>query len=313
MSAISPRIAVIVPCLNEEITIAQVVADFKASLPSAEIYVFDNNSTDRTTEMAHAAGAHVRHVKARGKGNVVRRMFADVDADIYIMTDGDTTYDAAQAPELVRLLQEQQLDIVIGSRIGEDGCFPSGHVFGNWLFNQIVRRLFGHGLNDIFSGYRVMSKRFVKSFPAHSEGFETETEMSIHILEMRLPYLEVPSKYGARPEGSYSKLSTWRDGFRILRTILAVFRDARPLLFFSLIGAVFVLLSLGFGIPVILEYFETGLVKRIPSAVLATGLALVAALSVVCGIILDGVIRTHREMLHMRYLNWPPVPGPHGA
>jgi glycosyltransferase involved in cell wall biosynthesis len=309
----SPRIAVIIPCLNEELTVAQVVRDFQASLPSASIYVFDNNSTDRTAEVARAAGAQVRQVKARGKGNVVRRMLADVDADIYVMTDGDTTYDAAQAPELVRLLQEQQLDIVIGARQGSEGCFPSGHVFGNWLFNQIVRRLFGHGLNDIFSGYRVMSRRFAKSFPAHSQGFETETEMSIHILEMRLPYLEVPSKYGARPEGSYSKLSSWRDGWRILLTILSIFRDARPLLFFLLISLFFVMASLGLGIPVVLEYFETGLVRRIPSAVLATGLALVATLSLVCGIILDGVIRTHREMLHMRYLNWPPVPGPQAS
>lgn len=304
-----PDIAVVIPCLNEALTVAQVIQDFRAALPEATLYVFDNGSSDQTAEIAEREGAIVRNVAARGKGNVVRRMFADVDADIYVMADGDTTYDASHAPALVRLLQEQRLDIVIAARQG-DAAFPPGHRFGNWLFNYIVKRLFGHGLRDIFSGYRVMSKRFVKSFPAHSRGFETETEMSIHILEMRLPFAEVASAYGSRPQGSFSKLSTWGDGVRILITILSVFRDARPMLFFSLIAGIFLAASLGLGIPVVIDYFQTGLVARLPTAVLATGLTLLAALSLVCGVILDGVVRSHREMLHMRYLNWSVVSQP---
>jgi glycosyltransferase involved in cell wall biosynthesis len=298
-----PRIAVLLPCYNEALTIAEVVKGFSTALPQAKIYVFDNNSTDATADEASKAGAEVRFVAMRGKGNVVRRMFADIDADIYIMADGDNTYDSSQAPELIRILKEHHLDIVIASRQGKE-AFPAGHRFGNWLFNKIVGSLFGRGLQDIFSGYRVMTKRFVKSFPAHSQGFETETEMSIHILEMRIPYKEVASSYGERPEGSESKLNTYRDGLRILGTIISVFRDAKPLVFFLIISLLLLIFTMALGIPVIAEWMQTGLVQRIPSAILATGCGMLSALSLVCGIIMDSVIKTHREAVHMRYLHW---------
>lgn len=296
------RIAVLIPCYNEAASIATVIQDFRRALPEARIYVYDNNSSDNTASIARDNGAIVRHVSLRGKGNVVRRMFADVDASVYIIVDGDATYDASGAPAMVQQLIDQKLDIVIANRKAGEEAFPAGHRFGNWLFNRIVHTLFGHGLRDIFSGYRVMSHRFVKSFPAHSVGFETETEMSIHILEMRLPFAEVELPYFSRPEGGQSKLNTYRDGLRILLTILSIFKHIRPLYFFNIIGGVLLLLSFGLALPLILHYLDFGTVPRMPTAILCTGLAISSVLSITCGFILSGVARTSLEARHLRYL-----------
>ncbi len=298
----SYRIAVIIPCYNEALAIGQVITDFRKALPTADIYIFDNNSTDDTVRIAVEQGATVRQVALQGKGNVVHRMFADVQADIYIMADGDATYDAASAPALVERLLEDHLDIVVGTRVADESAFPPGHRFGNWLFNKIVTHLFGVGLKDIFSGYRVMSHRFVKSFPAESAGFNTETEMSIHILEMRIPYAEVPTPYYTRPEGSVSKLNTYRDGFLILMTILSVFRHVRPLIFFGGLAALLFIAMVVLGIPVILHFMEYGTVPRLPTAILATGLGIMSGISLTCGLILSGVARVIREAKRMRYL-----------
>lgn len=304
--AYPPSIAVILPCYNEAVTIAEVIRNFRAQLPEAQIYVFDNNSSDDTAAIAASAGAIVTSVPLQGKGNVVRRAFADVEADVYLMADGDLTYDHTRARDLIAPILSGECDIVIGTRDANRTAFPKGHIWGNRLFNLIVQRIFGRGLQDIFSGYRAFSRRFVKSFPAHSEGFETETEMSIYILEQRIPMREIPTAYGVRPAGSHSKLRTYRDGARILLTILRLFKESRPLAFFSLIAALFLLASLCFGVPVILEYRETGLVPRQPSAILASGLALMAMVIFVAGLMLDSVARTYRETRHLRYLNVPP-------
>lgn len=299
-----PRIAVLLPCYNEGITIAQLVADFRAALPDATVYVYDNNSADDTSAQAARAGAVVRRESLQGKGNVVRRMFADIDADIYVMADGDSTYPPAEAPKLVATLAEQDLDMVVGIRQNKDkAAYPTGHVFGNWLFNLIVRRIFGRGFRDVFSGYRVFSRRYAKSFPAHSSGFETETEMCIHALDLRLACAEVPVPYGVRPSGSASKLHTIRDGLRILRTILFMFKEVRPMLFFMLLAMLLLVASLAFGYPVVREWMDTGYVIRLPSAILATGLALLSGIAFTCGLILDSVARTSREIKRLHYLS----------
>ncbi|WP_066817145.1 glycosyltransferase family 2 protein [Sphingomonas mali] len=298
-----PRIAVLLPCYNEEAAIAQTIAGFRAALPTATIYVYDNNSKDRTIEVARAAGAVVRSERMQGKGNVVRRMFADVDADIYVMADGDATYDAEAAPQLVQRLVDEQLDMVVGSRVTQhDAAYRRGHVMGNKLLTGMLAKLFGRSFTDILSGYRVFSRRFVKSFPVLSGGFEIETEISVHALELRMPVGEVETRYFARPEGSASKLSTYSDGFRILNTIVTLYRIERPLLFFGAIGGLLALLALMLGIPLAITYYHTHLVPRLPTAIMATGLIILAALCFFAGLILDTVVRGRREVRRLAYL-----------
>jgi glycosyltransferase involved in cell wall biosynthesis len=297
---------VLLPCYNEEAAVGQTVAGFRAALPGADIYVFDNNSSDRTIEVAAEAGAIVRTERMQGKGHVVRRMFADVDADIYVMADGDATYDAAAAPELVRRLVEEQLDMVVGARRSEvEEAYRRGHRLGNQLFTSLLASLFGRSFSDIFSGYRVFSRRFVKSFPALSRGFETETEISVHALELAMPVAEVTTAYGARPEGSASKLSTYRDGWRIMKTILHLFRIERPVLFYGSFGVFLAVLAVVLAVPLAVTYAETGLVPRFPTAILVTGLMIVAAMSFMCGLILDTVVRGRREVRRLHYLSLP--------
>ncbi len=303
------RIAVLLPCYNEEAAVAQTVAGFRASLPDADIYVYDNNSTDRTREVAQAAGAIVRCERMQGKGHVVRRMFADVDADIYVMADGDATYDAAVAPELVRKLIDEQLDMVVGARQSEvESAYRRGHRLGNRLFTGLLASLFGRSFSDVFSGYRIFSRRFAKSFPALSAGFETETEISVHALELAMPVAEVVTAYGARPEGSHSKLSTYRDGWRIMKTILHLFRTERPVIFYGSFSLFLAALAIMLSVPLILTYLETGLVPRFPTAILVTGLMILAALSFFAGLILDTVVRGRREVRRLHYLGLP-APG----
>lgn len=303
------RIAVLLPCYNEEAAVAQTVAGFRAALPEAEIYVYDNNSSDRTREVAAAAGAIVRSERMQGKGHVVRRMFADVEADIYVMADGDSTYDAAAAPALVAKLLGEQLDMVVAARKSEvEEAYRRGHRLGNRLFTGLLSSLFGRSFSDIFSGYRVFSRRFAKSFPALSRGFETETEISVHALELAMPVGEVVTAYGARPEGSQSKLSTWRDGWRIMRTILHLYRIERPILFYGAFSLLLALVAVVLAVPLAITYVETGLVPRFPTAILATGLVLLASLSFFTGLILDTVVRGRREVRRLHYLDLP-APG----
>ncbi|MBU6252471.1 MAG: glycosyltransferase [Alphaproteobacteria bacterium] len=298
-----PRVAVLLPCYNEAAAIGQTIADFRAALPDAVIYVYDNNSADATADIARAAGAIVRTERMQGKGHVVRRMFADVDADIYVMADGDATYEAAAAPGLIALLRDEQLDMVVGARKSEvEAAYRPGHRLGNKLLTGMLAWLFGRTFTDILSGYRVFSRRFVKSFPVLSEGFEIETEISVHALELRMPVAEQVTAYAARPEGSESKLNTYRDGWRILMMILTLFRVEKPLAFFGLIGGGLAGLSIGLSIPLFLTYFETGLVPRFPTAILATGIMLLAFLNGFCGLILDTVVRGRREMRRLAYL-----------
>jgi glycosyltransferase involved in cell wall biosynthesis len=302
------RIAVLLPCYNEEAAVAQTVAGFRAALPAAAIYVYDNNSSDRTAALAEAAGAVVRTERMQGKGHVVRRMFADVEADVYVMADGDATYDSAAAPALVARLVEERLDMVVGARRSEvEEAYRRGHRLGNRLFTGILARLFGRSFTDIFSGYRVFSRRFAKSFPALSRGFETETEISVHALELAMPVAEIVTAYGARPEGSHSKLSTWRDGWRIARTILHLFRIERPVLFYGSFAAGLALLALILAAPLAVTYVETGLVPRLPTAILVTGLMILAFMSFAVGLILDTVVRGRREMRRLAYLALPAV------
>ena len=298
-----PRIAVLVPCFNEEVAVAKVVADFRAALPEATIYVYDNNSTDRTVEVARAAGAVVGRETHQGKGNVVRRMFADVDADVIVLVDGDATYDAGSARALIARLLEDRLDMVVAARIHRDqAAYRMGHRLGNRLFSASAAWVFHATFTDLLSGYRVFSRRFVKSFPVLSRGFEIETELSVHALELELPTAEVPTPYFARPEGSASKLSTWRDGLRILSTIVNLYRTERPLAFFSGLGAALAVLSVVLAIPIFATYLEQGLVPRVPTAVLSTGLMLLAFLFVVAGLVLDTVTKGRREMKLLAYL-----------
>jgi hypothetical protein len=310
-AATSPqRVAVLVPCHNEVATIGQVVADFARALPEAEIWVFDNNSTDGTGAAAEEAGASVRHAALRGKGNVVRRMFADVDADIYLLVDGDGTYDASIAPALVRRLAADGLDMISVARVStEAAAFRAGHRFGNRALTGIVRLVFGRQFKDMLTGYRAFSRRFVKSFPAHSHGFEIETELTVHTLQMRLPAIELEAAYGARPDGSESKLSTFRDGLRILRMIGLMVREERPMQFFGAAGGFAALIAVLLAAPVGLDYLRTGLVPRVPSLIVAMGLVLVALLSFACGLILDSVSRARLEQRRLAYLALP-APGP---
>ena len=302
------RVAVLLPCYNEEAAIAQTIAGFRAALPEAAIYVYDNNSRDRTREVAAEAGAIVRTERMQGKGHVVRRMFADVEADIYLMADGDATYDSAAAPAMVARLVEERLDMVVGARQSEvEQAYRRGHRLGNRLFTGLLSSLFGRTFSDIFSGYRVFSRRFAKSFPALSRGFETETEISVHALELAMPVGEMVTAYGARPEGSHSKLSTWRDGWRIMKTILHLFRIERPVIFYGSFSLFLAALAIVMSIPLVITYVETGLVPRFPTAILATGLMLLAALSFFAGLILDTVVRGRREVRRLHYLSFPAV------
>ena len=301
-----PRIAVLLPCFNEEAAIAKVIAGFRKALPGAAIYVYDNNSRDRTAEEAKKAGAVVRTERQQGKGHVVRRMFADVDADVYVMADGDLTYDPKAAPAMVDQLLADELDMVVGTRQHEaKDAYRGGHVLGNRVFTGLLARLFGRSFSDIFSGYRVFSRRFVKSFPVLSEGFEIETEMSVHALELRMPVGEIETAYGARPEGSESKLSTFRDGWRILKTIATLYRVERPVLFYGMIGALLLVAAIILAIPLVLTYLDTGLVPRFPTAILVTGMVIVAVLCFFAGLILDTVTRGRREMRRLAYLSHP--------
>jgi glycosyltransferase involved in cell wall biosynthesis len=300
------RIAVILPCYNEEAAIADTIAGFRSALPGATVYAYDNNSSDRTAELARAAGAVVRTERQQGKGHVVRRMFADVDADIYMMADGDLTYDPKAAPAMVRMLVAEQLDMVVGTRQHEvTEAYRGGHVIGNRLFTGLLARLFGRSFTDIFSGHRVFSRRFVKSFPVLSEGFEIETEISVHALELRMPVGEIVTAYGARPEGSASKLSTYRDGWRILKTIGTLYRVERPVLFYGGLACLLLLAAVILAVPLLITYLDTGLVPRFPTAILATGLVIIAVLSFFAGLILDTVTRGRREMRRIAYLAYP--------
>lgn len=308
MTASSPRIAVLVPCYNEEAAVGSVVAGFRQALPEAQIYVYDNNSRDRTAEVARSAGAEVRCERRQGKGHVVRRMFADVDADVYVLVDGDATYDAPSAPRMVEKLLAEHLDMVVGLRVDrEQAAYRRGHRTGNYMLTGFLSTVFGQAFKDVLSGYRVFSRRFVKSFPVLSDGFEIETELTVHALELAMPVAELETPYYARPEGSFSKLNTWGDGFRIVRTILKLYRSEKPLRFFAVIGAFLALVSIGLAIPIIVVYLETGLVPRLPTAVLSTGLMIVAVLSVSSGLVLDTVTRGRREMKLLAYLAQPPV------
>lgn len=301
------RIAVLIPCLNEEVTIGNVVANFKAALPEASIYVCDNGSTDQTAKVAAEAGAHVISEPQRGKGNTIRRMFADIEADAYLMIDGDDTYDAASSPEMVAKLFDDGLDVVYASRVDQEvASYRPGHRFGNRLLTSLVVWAFDSPVDDMLSGFRVFSRRFVKSFPAHSTGFEIETELTIHALELRMPATTIATPYKARPENSSSKLSTYRDGLRILMTIVELVKTERPLFFFSWLGAALVITAFGIAIPqIILPWLETGAVIRIPTAVLVTGMTLIAFLSFSIGLVLDTVTRGRREAKRLGYLSHP--------
>jgi glycosyltransferase involved in cell wall biosynthesis len=307
-----PRIAVLLPCFNEEAAIGATVRGFREALPQATVYVYDNNSRDRTREIAAEAGAVVRTESQQGKGNVVRRMFADVDADVYVMADGDLTYDPGAAPAMVAMLLAEQLDMVVGTRRHEGkDAYRGGHVLGNKVFTGLLAGLFGRSFSDIFSGYRVFSRRFVKSFPVLSSGFEIETEMSVHALELKMPVGELETSYGARPEGSHSKLSTYGDGWRILKTIGNLYRVERPVLFYGTIGALLVIAAIVLAIPLVQTYLQTGLVPRFPTAILATGMVIVAVLCFFAGLILDTVTRGRREVRRLAYLSLsaPGFPG----
>jgi glycosyltransferase involved in cell wall biosynthesis len=302
------RVAVLVPCFNEEAAVATVVADFRKALPSAEIFVYDNNSSDRTMAAAREAGAQVRSERRQGKGHVVRRMFADIDADIYVLVDGDATYDAASAPRMIDTLLNDHLDMVVGFRVDQaELAYRPGHRTGNRMLTGFLSSVFGEAFKDVLSGYRVFSRRFVKSFPVLSDGFEIETELSVHALELALPVAEIETPYYARPEGSFSKLNTWRDGFRILGTILKLYRSEKPLRFFTAIGIALMLVSIGLAIPVIVTYLEQGIVPRLPTAVLSMGLMILAVLSVSSGLVLDTVTRGRREIKLLAYLSQAPI------
>jgi glycosyltransferase involved in cell wall biosynthesis len=298
-----PRVAVLIPCYNEAEAITGVVEQFRAALPNASTYVYDNNSTDATRERASQAGAIVRTETFQGKGNVVRRMFADIEAEVYVLVDGDGTYDAHSAAAMVEHLLSNSLDMVNGARVAVTStAYRPGHVMGNKMLTGTVALIFGDRLSDMLSGYRVFSRRFVKSFPALASGFETETELTVHALELRLPIAEMPTPYRDRPEGSQSKLRTFRDGFRILRTIMLLVKEERPLQFFSSVALLLSVTSLALGWPLLMTFLETGLVPRLPTAVAATGLMILASVSFVTGLILDTVTLTRREMKRLHYL-----------
>lgn len=305
-------VAVLVPCYNEALTIGKVVGDFKTAIPGSSVYVYDNNSKDDTVKIAREAGAVVRKVSQKGKGHVVRRMFADVEADVYVLVDGDDTYDASGAPMLVEKLIIEQLDMVVGTRFGNftNTAFPAGHHFGNQLFTNVVGFIFERSFTDMLSGYRVFSRRFVKSFPALSKGFETETELTVHALELRMPIAELETPYKERPVGSVSKLHTYRDGFRILIMIINLFREEKPLTFFSILFAVLSITALILAYPLLITYLATGLVPRFPTAILSTGLMILAFLSLSAGFILDTVTRGRLELKRLAYLSIPAIGKP---
>ena len=302
-AASAHRIAVLIPCYNEAVAIAGVVADFKTHLPTAEIHVCDNNSTDGTAAIARDAGATVTTERLQGKGHTVRRMFADIDADIYVLVDGDGTYEATAATHMVALLVQERLDMVTGIRVSSgDSAYRRGHRTGNAMLTGLAALLFGARITDMLSGYRVFSRRYVKSFPALSEGFETETELTVHALQLAMPIGELPCTYHERPAGSESKLRTYSDGLRILRLIIQLLRDQRPLPFFSLAAAVLIVTGLALGLPVVLNFLKTGLVPRLPTAIVSASMVALSFLSLACGLILDSVARGRREMKRLFYL-----------
>ena len=301
----NPTIAVLIPCFNEAVAISKVIADFQQALPDSQIYVYDNNSTDDTAEVATRAGAVVRAEPLQGKGNVVRRMFAEIESEIYVLVDGDGTYEANAAERMVDQLQQQRLDMVVGTRReAEPGrvVYRSGHAWGNRAFNRVFAACFGSTFTDIFSGYRVFSRRFVKSFPALSSGFEIETEMSIHAVELRLPTMEIETQYFSRPEGSESKLNTYRDGFRILWSMLRLFKEVAPFRFFGGIALIGMLLSLLLGVPVIYEFTQTGLVPRFPTAILASAIMVLSGVFLLAGIIIESISQSRLEQKRLHYL-----------
>jgi glycosyltransferase involved in cell wall biosynthesis len=301
-----PTIAVLVPCYNEEITIGKVVTDFRSALPAADIYVYDNNSKDRTSDVARTAGAIVRQEARQGKGNVVRRMFADIEADVYVLVDGDDTYDAAVAGQLVERLIDDQLDFINGMRVSTaEAAYRAGHRFGNWLLTGLVREIFGRQFNDMLSGYKILSRRFVKSFPAMSSGFETETELAVHALELRMPSAEVETIYKERPPGSVSKLRTYSDGAQIMMLIARLVKDERPLRFFGVLGLALIALAIVLSIPLLSTYLETGLVPRFPTALLSVALVIIGVLCFFAGLVLDMTTKTRREMKRLIYLSLP--------
>ncbi len=304
----NPRIAVLIPCYNEEVAITKVINDFKTHLPQAFIYVYDNNSNDRTSEMAHTAGAIVRREAQQGKGHVVRRMFRDINADFYVMVDGDDTYQASKAPEMLTIAQSGPFDLINCVRHEtQEEAYRNGHRWGNAMLTGVVQRIFGDRVQDMLSGYKVFSRRFVKSFPALSQGFDIETELTVHALELSMPVSHTSGTYKGRPEGSQSKLRTYKDGWRILMMILKLVRHERPMFFFGIIAAVFFASSLLIAIPVVLNYIETGLVPRLTTALLSTAIMLLAALSILAGIILDTVSRGRKEVRLLAYLQYPPM------
>lgn len=304
------HIAVLIPCYNEEATVATVIGDFRLALPQATVYVYDNNSRDHTRQVAEEAGAIVRSEPLQGKGNVVRRMFADIEADIYVLVDGDATYDAATAPEMIHCLLAQQLDMVNGARVTSiEAAYRPGHRFGNWLLTGIVRWIFGDRFRDMLSGFRVFSRRYVKSFPSLAGGFEIETELTVHALHLRMPTAEIDTPYKERPVGSTSKLSTFRDGWKILWMILVLVKEEKPMPFFSVIAACFALCSILLMLPILSEFLVTGLVPRLPTAVLSMGMMILGFLCLACGLILDTVTRGRCEIKRMRYLNIPIIEG----
>lgn len=303
------RIAAIVPCHNEAAAIGTVIADLRAAVPAMSVYVYDNASTDDTVDIARAAGAFVREENNKGKGNVVRRAFADIDADIYVLIDGDDTYAAVDLPEMIRVLLSGPYDHVLGvRREDQEGAYRPGHALGNRAFNTLVSGVFQADVSDMLSGYRVFSRRFVKSFPALSREFEIETELTVHAMSLRVPQAEVSVGFKDRPEGSDSKLRTYHDGFRILGLIVGLIRHERPILFYGIAGTVLTVVAVLLGIPVLVDYLETGLVPRLPTAVLALGIMIVAVLSWAIGLILDGVLKSRREFSRLHYLTYASPP-----
>lgn len=305
------RIAAIVPCYNEEAAIATVVSDLKAAVPGMDVYVYDNNSSDATSAVAAAAGAIVRFESRKGKGNVVRRAFSDIDADVYLLIDGDDTYDASAAPRMIETLISGHYDHILGCRTDDptQSAYRPGHAQGNKMFNRLVSTLFGESVTDMLSGYRVFSRRFVKSFPALSKEFEIETELTVHSMALRVPQLEVPVGFKDRPAGSESKLRTYRDGFHILSLVGRLFVHERPFAFFGAISALTIIASLALGIPLILEFAETGLVLRFPTAILASALAIIGMLAGAVGAILAGSLRARREAMRLAYLRFSVLEG----
>lgn len=305
MTVPAPSIAAIVPCYNEEAAIAQVIADLRAAVPEMTIYVYDNNSSDDTAHVAAEAGAIVRHESRKGKGNVVRRAFADVDADIYVLIDGDDTYATADLPTMIAELQSGPYDHILGvRRQTTTTAYRPGHELGNRGFNWFVGSVFNSPVSDMLSGYRVFSRRFVKSFPALSREFEIETELTVHAMSLRVPQMEVPVGFKDRPDGSESKLRTYHDGFRILSLIIGLIRHERPMMFYGVVGTLLMLVGLLVGLPVVIEFFDTGLVPRLPTAVLALGISLLAVLSWMTGLVLDGVLKSRREFSRLNYLQY---------